>query len=108
VQILSKGASGALPHLSSLRAKIVERHELFVRLCPSAVKPKLHHLLYLPSDIAKVGASLSCFAMERKHRVVKAASLSVFRHFEHTVLVDVAHAQLASLLSPRYTSRPCC
>ena len=44
-----------------------------------------------------LGALLSCFPTERKHRTVKARALHVFRHFERTVLRDLVQEQLEKL-----------
>ena len=38
-----------------------------------------------------LGKLISCFVTERKHRQIKDAALHVFRHMEHTVLVDVVN-----------------
>jgi hypothetical protein len=40
-----------------------------------------------------IGACLGCFVTERKHREVKGAACHIFRHFEHTVLVDLVNRQ---------------
>ena len=41
----------------------------------------------------RLGKLLSCFVTERKHQSVKDAALHVFRHMEHTVVLDVVNLQ---------------
>ena len=97
---LQSGPVAVLSNIDRFRNLILAHHRLFVQLYPSGVKPKFHHLLHLPEDIERMGAALSCFPMERKHKTVKVASLNVFRHFERTVLVELAHHQLKRLVDP--------
>ena len=96
--MLSAGPSLAHRRRDLLRTRIVEHHRLYAELYPEGIKPKWHHMFHLSEGISHVGANLSCFAMERKHRMTKAAALTVFRHFEKTVLTDLAHWQLERLL----------
>lgn len=98
LEILSAGPTLAYRCRDLLRATILEHHRLYADLYPDGIKPKWHHMIHLPEGLSQVGANLSCFAMERKHRVTKAAALTVFRHFEHTVLSDLAHWQLEGFL----------
>lgn len=98
LSMFSAGPSLAYRRRDLLRKTILDHHRLYADLYPDGIKPKWHHMLHLPEGLSQMGANLSCFVMERKHRVTKAAALSVFRHFEHTVLTDLAHWQLEGLL----------
>ena len=97
VQIFSLGPSGATRHLARAQQAIIDHGELYVSLYPNAVKPKFHHLLHICENVQTLGALLSCFPTERKHRVVKSRALHVFRNFEHTVLRDLVNEQLEKL-----------
>lgn len=97
--LLSSGASYAVQHLDLLASYIQRHHELFVGLYPaSAVKPKWHHMLHLPSLYRRLRKVISCFVTERKHKAVKGAALYVFRHLEHTVLADILNQQCEQIL----------
>ena len=90
VGFLTTSNENIVQHMPELQSLIEKHHTLFVSLYPgSAVKPKWHHLLHLPSLVIRLGKVLSCFVTERKHRSVKAAALHVFRHIEHTTLATV-------------------
>ena len=75
-----------------LRRIIGEHHELWARLYPESSKPKLHHLLHVPQGIDYLGKAIACFTCERKHREVKRTAVNVYRHFEHTTIIDMLHA----------------
>ena len=92
VGVLSTGPDEAPKYVEQLRRIQTEFHELFAMLSTS-FKAKLHQMYHILDGIEWLGKALSCFVTERKHRVVKAASLHVFRHIEHTVLADVLHKQ---------------
>ena len=100
VEICSSGPMTAARNTDRLSALIVQHHRIYARIYPSGIKPKWHHMLHLIEGFRSMGVCLSCFAMERKHRSVKAASLRIFRHFESTVLRDLAHSQLIDLSDP--------
>jgi len=95
VGICALGPHDAMQHLNLMQAKCEQHHALFVIVYKGkGVKPKLHHLLHLVEDARDVGCMMSCFAMERKHRVVKKASLFAFRNFEHTITADLVNKQV--------------
>ena len=94
LEILCKGPEKSLQHVRLLRESIVDHHVLFATLYPSGVRPKLHQALHIPENMQSLGALLSCFPTERKHRTVKSAALHVFRHYEHTVLLDMLHVHI--------------
>lgn len=107
VAIFSCGPTESLSHLQVLRRSIVDHHTLFCKLYGDVIKPKLHHLLHIPEHMEHIGRLLGCFTMERKHRTTKQSALHVFRHFEPTVLKDLTHEQLQSIvdgppLAPAY------
>ena len=67
---------------------------MFRSLYASHIKPKFHHMMHLTENMSYVGACLGCFVTERKHRTIKGAACHIFRHFEHTVLVDLVNRQV--------------
>ena len=95
VAILSLGPEGAMPFCNVLRALIEKHADLYVQIYPDQVRPKFHHLFHIPDNMEYVGKLLSCFVTERKHRATKAASRELFRHIEHTVIVDLVNRQCA-------------
>lgn len=98
VDIFGCGPTESLSHVQVLRQAIVEHHTLFCKLYGDVIKPKLHHLLHIPENMETVGKLIGCFTMERKHRTTKQSALHVFRNFEPTVLKDLAHDQLKSII----------
>ena len=98
IEILSKGPCESMKHLPLLRESIVDHHVLFAKLYPGNLRPKLHHALHIPENMAFVGKLLSCFPTERKHRSTKQKALHVFRHYESTVLKDLVHEQFQRIL----------
>ena len=93
IEILSLGPHSTMHHIETLRRLIVEHGELFRDLYPSHIKPKFHQALHLHEGMSSIGACLGCFVTERKHRKVKSAGCHIFRHYEHTVLVDLVNRQ---------------
>ena len=92
--LLSAGFEDVLPHLDTLQHLVELHHKLFVLIYPlSAVKPKWHHMLHLRDTYLRLRKIISCFVTARKHKVVKGASLFVFRNLEHTALCAVVHQQ---------------
>ena len=113
--ILSLGSDGAVPHIPLLRRTVEEFADLFVASVPfSQVKPKFHHLLHIPDQMAFLNKCLSCFVCERKHRSTKRAAVYVFRHIDNTVLKDLVNRQCetfrdgsgASILQARFLAPP--
>ena len=80
----------------TLRESIIEHHTIYRELYTQdgAVKPKWHHMLHLPEDIDRIGALLTCFVTERKHRSVKRHGLWTFRNYEHTLIADVLNSDI--------------
>jgi hypothetical protein len=93
--VLQLGPSRAASCVAKLQHLIAEHNRLFCHLYSSHVKPKLHHLFHLPEDIRRVGKSIACFTLERKHIILKAAMLHTFRHFEETVCANVINLMTA-------------
>jgi hypothetical protein len=91
VGILRMGPEDAMPHIDSLRTLIAKHVKELCELYGEYVKPKMHHMFHIPDGMELLGKLLSCFVTERKHKMIKAAALHVFRHFEHTVLTDVVN-----------------
>ena len=83
--------------LETLRRIIAEHHELWARLYPDSAKPKLHQLLHVPQGIEYLGKVIACFTCERKHREVKKTAVNVYRHFEHTTIIDMLHSMSEEL-----------
>ena len=57
----------------------------------------LYHAFHITDGAEWLGKLLSCFVTERKHRLIKRAALYVFRHMEHTVLVDVINTMFQQI-----------
>jgi hypothetical protein len=113
--ILALGTDAAIPHIPLLRRVLEEFADLFVEILPySQIKPKFHHLLHIPDQMAFLQKCLSCFVCERKHRATKRAALSVFRYIDGTVLKDLINKQCetfrdgstTSLLQVQYMTPP--
>jgi hypothetical protein len=92
VDVMMLGPEGAADVHAQLQSLIVAHNKLFVELYADHVKPKLHHMLHIPDNIAFLGKLLSCFVTERKHRIVKARANHTYRHMEHTVTLDLVNA----------------
>ena len=58
-------------------------------LYPDAVKPKSHHILHLPEQVAAIGYAANCFAGERKHHWWKLLAERKFRGFERAVATEM-------------------
>ena len=86
-----------MDRLATLRKIISDHHQLWAVLYPESDKPKLHHLLHVPDGIAYLGKVIACFTCERKHRELKRSAINVYRHFEHTTLIDMLNSMTAEL-----------
>ena len=73
-----------------LRRLVDEHADLFVRLYgEEACKPKFHHLLHLPDNLAWLGKVIGCLPGERKHRRAKAMGRWAFKNPEWSILVGM-------------------
>ena len=91
--LLRLGPGRATAHVGALRRLVQAFHRSFANLWPEHCKPKLHHLHHCIDAIEWLGACLSCFVAERKHRDVKKFAMHVFRNLEHTATASVLNAQ---------------
>ena len=83
LHILTYGSRDDLaPHLGQLTNAIALHHELFIRLYPRCVKPKLDYLWHLPQCMRWWGVNLNCFSAERTHKRVTSIAKHVFRQVE--------------------------
>ena len=80
---------------------------------PDHVKPKFHHLFHIVDNMVFLGALLSCFVCERKHRFTKRAALHVFRSIDNTVVKEMLSRQCdairhgaESLFTKQFLIRP--
>ena len=55
-------------------------------------------MLHIVDGMVEIGRLLPCFVTERKHKIVKACAVHVFRHFEHTVLQDVLNTHMQQII----------
>jgi hypothetical protein len=109
IGILRMGPEDAMPHVDSLRTLIAKHVKEFCELYGEYCKPKMHHMFHIPDGMESLGKLLSCFVTERKHKMIKAAALHVFRHFEHTVLTDVVNTFSRSRMDMIFIeNRFCC
>jgi hypothetical protein len=53
------------------------------------VRPKSHHALRLPSQIAAIGHAANAFCGERKHHWLKAQAERKFRGYERAVATEM-------------------
>jgi hypothetical protein len=97
LHILKMG-SGAVLYIGRLKVYIEKHQSAFIKCYDNLdaldnVKPKAHYLFHLPEVVQRVGRSLNCFAVERKHSQVKARAEFIFRNFEFTLAVDYVNSQ---------------
>jgi len=98
VGLLRLGPEKAMLPIDSLRQLIVKHAKAMVDLYgDDTVKPKAHHMHHVIDGMQWVGKLLACFVTERKHRDVKRSALHIFRHMEHTVLVDIVNKSFQQL-----------
>lgn len=88
--IMATGTDKPMAYVDHLREMCLQLHKLYGELSTS-FKPKIHHMHHIFDSMVWLGKLLSCFVTERKHRQVKDAALHVYRHMEHTVLVDIVN-----------------
>ena len=84
----------ALPDLQRL---LERHHQQFCDLYPEAVRPKFHFLLHVPGCLGQMGANVSCFATERKHRTTADPKLPETRLLFSVVFLNKARKLAASL-----------
>lgn len=96
--ILRLGPETAMKHTETLQALMEDYLERIVNLYGGYIKPKGHHMLHIVEGMEWVGRLLCCFVTERKHRMVKACALHVFRHIEHTVLNDIVNLSIEQIM----------
>ena len=98
IGILRMGPEDSMKLCETLLTLMSDYLEACTNLYGAYVKPKAHHMFHLVDGMLWLGRLLSCFVTERKHREIKAASLHVFRHLEHTVLHDVVNRSMEQIL----------
>ena len=97
VCILNLG-SQAVDKVKELRAAIMTRFNLFTRLNPECVKPKLHFLWHVPDQIEKDKSNICCFGPERRHRLVKGIGSHVFRQMEDHIISKLLNDCYANIV----------
>ena len=99
IGLLRTGPESAMKHTQTLTALISQHLAAFILLYGvGELKPKAHQLFHVVSGMIAVGRLLSCFVTDRKHRDVKRSALHVFRHIEHTVLVDLVNKSFQQVI----------
>ena len=83
VSILQEGNRARIPEL---RRALHTHHILFARLYPQCVKTKLHFGMHIVDCWLYWGVLLSCFAGERKHRIMKGVMRFAYRQSPKTAL----------------------
>ena len=78
LDILKRSTADLVPQL---RQCIDDHARLHHTLYPICLKPKYHWLFHIPEHLQQFGVCLSCFAPERKHRMVKSMAAHVFNHY---------------------------
>ncbi len=99
-------SSGSAHKVGELQRAIRQHHELFVRIYPGCVKPKLHYLTHIPACIERLGCVLSCFAPERKHHSVKVVATHAFRQWNSTILARQVYTLMDRCERPQ-SFQPC-
>ena len=97
IGLLQSGPDRSVQFKDKLSELFQLHHAQFVRLY-TGLKPKLHHMHHLIEHMEWVGKLISCFATERKHRVIKDIPLHVFQNLEHTVIHDVVNQQIEQMI----------
>ena len=69
-----------------LRVLVADHHRRFLALYPACAKIKLHYMHHIPHCLERFRRNLSCFAMERKHRLAKHIASFTFADVEKTLL----------------------
>ena len=85
-----------------LNSLIMEHARLFQRLYPAHIKVKFHHMLHLAADLKRLGFSISCFAMERRHRDWKSVVLWAFRSFELSSTRDAINCMVHQIVAGQW------
>jgi hypothetical protein len=100
VGIFRMGCEDAMQHVDTLKLLLRKHLAALIKLYGGDdLKPKAHHLFHVIDGMEWLGKLLSCFVTERKHREVKESALHVFRHIEHTTLVDLVNKSFEQVLS---------
>ena len=90
--LLSLGADKAVPHIGRIQQLIYVHGKMYTAIYGAAqCRPKFHHLYHVPENMLAINKLVSCFVLERKHRVTKDAARECMRHIEHTVVVDMVN-----------------
>ena len=83
--------------------RLIDCHRtLFRRLYPNFIKIKFHHTGHLADDLYRLGVSLSCFPLERKHRKLKSIMLYAFRSVELTSAKDYVNHSIQQFVEGRF------
>ena len=91
--ILESGDEAAR-HLSELTTLIQQHARAFVPLYDDLAKPKFHWLFHVPRCLQRFG-NCSCFAPERKHKVVKtSASIAWGDHLDQNIALRACSEML--------------
>jgi hypothetical protein len=107
IGILRLGAEDAMKHKDTLRDLFANHLKAVTELYGDYVKPKAHHAMHIVDGMDWLGKLLSCFVTERKHRLIKRAALYIFRHMEHTILVDVVNTMFQQIIGGLDLYKPC-
>ena len=113
ITILSS-QEAALSRLDVLENEIAKHHDLFLALWPECNKPKTHWLRHVATHLKAFRCNLSCFAPERKHKLVKQLAAAVSANVEKGTLYRAAAAAANmtafatedNVLLPAYLEKP--
>ena len=82
---------------------LIEQHMgIFAELYHKMIKIKFHHAGHLASDLLYIGVSLSCFPLERKHKLVKSLIIYAFRNVEMTCVKDYVNHSVQQFIEGRF------
>ena len=90
-------STGRLDLPSSL---ILKHHKAYLVLYPTCRNQKMYYLMHTVDCWRRFGVNLSCFAMERKHRLTKRIANCCFNHMRKSLSVRSLRRSLADLRNP--------
>jgi hypothetical protein len=87
---------------TQLKDLLATLHEALRRLCPPAVRPKLHFLYHSIEGLCTQGVPLACYGVERRHKLGKSIGAVSYKQFSKTILIRSLLVGLHRLDSGHY------
>ena len=102
LSVLKHSGRFAAEAFRELDRLVGEHMTQFRELYPGYIKIKFHHCGHLPRDLMRLGAQISCFPLERKHRTLKTIALYVFKNVELACAKDYVNYYAQLILEGRF------